>query len=236
VRTNLSSFKIRANVHGTMKNTKNDDLKFRVYGLTTFDRSAKVRWLLTELGVDFEFRLLDREKKEHEGPEFLKLTPMGRVPVLEFGDQVMFESGAICAYLSDLFLEKGMAPALDSKDRPAYEQWMYFASATVDVFQIRIMIIEDIPPGEVLGSKLAALQSDLRDAYVTLDMALDKNPFLLGNHFSTADLCVAYHLYWLSLWPELNEVITDFPRVQEYVKRVEKMPSAIKANVFSYKG
>src|SRR3954452_7513484 len=117
--------------------TKNRPI--RLYGAASFDRGGKVRWLL-------------------------QLNPMGRVPVAEIGDQVMFESGAICAYLADLYLDKGMAPALTAPERTEYQKWMYFASATVDSIQSRIMIIEDIPPGDVQRSKEKALQGELRDS------------------------------------------------------------------------
>jgi glutathione S-transferase len=84
----------------------------RLHGNAPFDRGGKVRWLLREMGVTYEDRWLDSEKNEIESPAFLKLNPMGRIPVAEIGDRVLFESGAICAYLSDLHLDKGMAPAL----------------------------------------------------------------------------------------------------------------------------
>ena len=208
----------------------------RLYGILPYDRSAKARWLLTELGVPFENRWLDGEKKEHESPDFLRLTPFGRVPVLETDDMVMFESGAICAYLADRYLEQGMAPALSSPHRMEYQQWMYFAAATLDPFQIRIMVIEDIPPGEVQTTKQAALVEHLHDAMAALDATLAKNDYLVANRFSAADICVGYHLYWLTLWPELNSVIETFPRVKAYRERLAALPSARKADVFSYQG
>jgi glutathione S-transferase len=209
----------------------------RLYGMVPYDRSAKVRWVLTELGVDFENRWLDREKREHETTDFLRLNPMGRIPVLQIdGDQVIFESGAICAYLGDLFADRGIVPSVGTPERPEYQQWMYFASSTLDVFQTRVMVIEDIPPGEIQTTKLNALQSDLRDALVALDRALVKGSYLVANQFTVADICASYHLYWCGLWPELDAIIQDFPRVVAYVKRMKDMPSSIKANVFSYKG
>jgi glutathione S-transferase len=198
----------------------------RLHGLVSYDRSAKARWLLNEMGVAYEDRWLDREKKENESPAFLKLNPMGRVPVAEVGDESLFESSAICAYLSDLYLEKGMAPALSSPDRAAYQMWMYFAAATVDAFQTRIMVIEDIPPGEVQRTKEKALQEELRDALEALDQTLAKSSFLVGNRFSTADICVSYHLYWLLLWPELKSVMDPFPRVGAYIERMIQRPAA----------
>lgn len=208
----------------------------RIYSLTSFDRGAKARWLLTEMGLPYESKMLDRESREHEGPEFLRLNPMGRVPVLQFGDTVIFESGAICAFLADLYLEKGLAPALSSPDRARYQQWMYFAAATLDVIQTRIMIIEDIPEGQVRTQKESALLAEVRDAMNTLDLALSRADYLVGNRMSAADICVSYHTYWFSLWPELDVIMREFPRVVSYIERMRKTPSAVKADVFSYEG
>lgn len=214
--------------------TKNDLI--RLHSLAPFDRGGKVRWLLTEMGLKFEDRWLDRDKKEQESPAFLKLNPMGRVPVAEIGDQVMFESGAICAYLADLHLDKGMAPALSAPERADYQKWMYFASATVDTIQSRIMIIEDIPPGEVQTAKEKALQEELRDSLEALDQVLSKNSFLVGNHFGAADICVSYQLFWLRLWPELKSVMDAFPRIDAYIDRMVTRPAAESTKAVAYQG
>jgi glutathione S-transferase len=208
--------------------------KIKIYSLIAYDRGAKARWILTELGIDFETQWLDREKKEHESQDILKLNPMGRVPILEIDGQVIIESGAICAYLGDRFADHGIAPSIQSPERAAYQKWMYFAASTLDPFQTRIMIIEDIPAGDILTEKLNALQSDLRDALTTLNQTLSKKPFLVGNRFTVADVCVSYHLYWLRLWPELDALIQDSPHVIHYLERMKQMPSAVSAEVFSY--
>src|SRR5439155_20439288 len=138
----------------------------------------------------------------------------------------MFESGAICAYLADLHLDKGMAPALTSPERADYQKWMYFASATVDAIQGQYMIIEDIPAGELRAAKEKALQDDLRGVLEALDQVLSKNSFLVGNRFSTADICVSYQLFWLRLGPELKIVMDEFPRVEAYIDRMVNRPAA----------
>ena len=209
-------------------------MKPSIYRLSSFDRGAKATWLMTEMGVDFKEITLNREKKENETPEYLKMNPMGRVPVLVNGDDVLFESGAICTYLADTYSDKNMAPAVGTQDRAEYLKWMFFAASTLDVFQVRIMVIEDIPPGDVYDKKFSALASDLTDAMTTLNRTLERNDYLVANKFSTADICVSYHLYWLTLWPELNEVMAKFPKVMSYLERMKKVPSAIKADVFTY--
>ena len=205
-----------------------------LYGIISYDRSAKVRWLMTELKLPFQDKWLDRETKEIESPEFLNINPFGRVPVLRSEEQTIFESSAICAYLADRYLDQGMAPALSSNDRAEYQQWMYFASATLDSFGSRIMIIEDIPAGEVATEKSKALFDEFRDSIEVLERALSKKSYLVGNQFSAADICVSYHLYICSLWPEYLAIVNAFPKVGAYLKRMQDIPSAKQAKVFSY--
>jgi len=207
-----------------------------IYSLTKFDRGAKARWILTEAGVPHTTHWLDRDAREHESTEFLRLNSMGRVPIMKLGDQIMFESGAICTYLADLYADKGLAPALTSPLRGEYLQWSYFGAAHIDTIQQRARIIEDIPPGEVFDKKDAAMRADFADAIEALDRALAKGPFLLGNQFTAADISVSYHLYFCMMWPELAEKAAPYARVLAYLEMLKRRPSAVKAEVFSFEG
>jgi glutathione S-transferase len=204
-----------------------------VYGLFPFDRGAKPRWLLEEMGLPHENRFMDREKAEHEGEAYLRINPLGRVPGMEIGGRPMFESGAMVAYLADLHLDKKMAPALNAPERLEYQQWMYFAASTVDAYQTRIMIIEELE-GEKLDAKLKPLLTEVDEAFTHLDQVLSKHDFILATGFSAADICIAYHLYLLALWPEFTSIIDSKRNLKAYLGRLQERPSAIKANVFSY--
>ena len=206
----------------------------RLYGIFPYDRSAKVRWLLTEMDVPYEDRWIDREKKEYESPEYLRVNPMGRVPAIEIGDIKMFESGAICAYLADLFPERGMAPPLNSSERAEYLKWMFFAASTIDPFLGRIMIVEDIPAGDVRAEKESALLDDYRHVVGVLDQHLAKRRFVVGERLTAADICLGYQLYWTTHWPEYETILRKFTTVLNYLDRLKSMPSAVKAKVFTY--
>ena len=204
----------------------------RIHGVHAYDRGAKARWLLTEIGVHFENIWM--KNREFEKSDYMEMNPMGRVPAMEFGDTVLFESGAIASYLSDFFSDSEMSQKIDSPLRAEYLKWMFFTASTLDPFQTRIMIIEDIPPGELYDKKFSALMSDVEDAYRTLELTLSKQPFLVGGRFSTADICASYHLYFQMLWPEFEGAMKKFPKVADYLERMKKHPSAITAEVFSY--
>jgi glutathione S-transferase len=73
-------------------------------------RSIRVRWTLQELGVDFEAVTVNLIAGEHRSPEFLKINPAGKLPVLVDGDTILTESIAIVLYLAEKYRDKRLVP------------------------------------------------------------------------------------------------------------------------------
>jgi glutathione S-transferase len=86
-------------------------------------RSLRALWGLKELDADFEFIPVDLLAGEHKRPDFLRLNPAGKVPVLVDGDLIIPESAAIVLYLADKFREKGLLPA-DLRQRAQAYPWI----------------------------------------------------------------------------------------------------------------
>ena len=55
--------------------------------------------MLREIGAEFELRLVDRGQNAQKSPDYLKLNPSGRIPVLIDGDLVLFETAAVALHL-----------------------------------------------------------------------------------------------------------------------------------------
>jgi len=72
----------------------------RIYCFPPSPNSRKVLALAAHLGIAHETELVDLTKGESRKPEFLKLNPTGRTPVLVDGDFVLWESNAILQYLA----------------------------------------------------------------------------------------------------------------------------------------
>ena len=87
--------------------------------------------LLEELGVDYELVLVDRNNNAHKSPEYLKLNPAGRIPVLTDDDLVLFESAAICLHLVDRHSQAALAPAIGSSERAHFYKWLMYLTNTV---------------------------------------------------------------------------------------------------------
>jgi len=61
-------------------------------------RASIVKWYLEEIGVPYEFVMLDMQAGAHLGPEYLEINPIGKVPAIVDGDFKLWESGAILLY------------------------------------------------------------------------------------------------------------------------------------------
>jgi glutathione S-transferase len=88
-------------------------------------RSIRARWILQELGVDFESVRVNLIAGEHQRPEFLRINPAGKIPVLVDGDLVLTESVAIVLYLAEKYPESNLLPA-DLRQRAEVNRWLLF--------------------------------------------------------------------------------------------------------------
>src|SRR5579859_6645904 len=89
-------------------------------------RATRPRWMLEELGIPYEIVTVDLEAKENREPGYLRIHPLGRVPVLVDDEVTVFESIAICMYLAERHSERGLAPPVSSPLRAQYYQWLLF--------------------------------------------------------------------------------------------------------------
>jgi predicted DNA-binding transcriptional regulator YafY/glutathione S-transferase len=92
-------------------------------------RSGIVHWMLEEIGCPYTIKVLSYGTTM-KSPEYLAINPMGKVPAIKHGDQVVTEAAAICAYLADAFPEAGLAPA--PAHRGDYYRWLFFAAACAE--------------------------------------------------------------------------------------------------------
>jgi glutathione S-transferase len=93
----------------------------------------RVRIFLAEKGLDLPRVEIDLQRGDNRTPEFLKLNPLGKLPVLELDDgSVLTESVAICHYIESLHPEPNLC-GRDSRERAEIEMWdrrMEFDAAT----------------------------------------------------------------------------------------------------------
>jgi len=155
-------------------------------------RATRPRWMLEELGVPYTIVRVDLGAKENREPGYLRVHPLGRVPVLVDGDVTIFESIAICMYLADKHLERGLAPAVASPLRALYYQWLLFCASTIEPAIGRWAQ----HGGDVTEAEREKARERFSEASEVLNGALATGEHMLGVSFSTVDVIVGSNLNW----------------------------------------
>jgi glutathione S-transferase len=191
-------------------------------------RSVRVRWLLEEMGVKYEIRKINFMKGEAQGPEYLAVHPMGKLPSIIDDGQTIFESGAIIQYLLEKTGNKDFEPSPGSKDRAAYLQWFHFAEATFAMYLSLIAAHAFLLPKEQRSESVAAgAREKANECLALLDRHLEGKEYLVGGKFTAADIMVGYSLLLCSLFGLLPG---NHSNVAAYYERLSARPAFQKAN------
>jgi len=187
-----------------------------------FTRSHLIRFALEELGLVHELRRIDVSKGEHKAPDYLAINPLGQLPALRDGDVTLREAAAIALHLADRAPERGLAPALGSKERAPYYQWIVFSMATEMLALSKIALHTQVLPEALRVEAIAqAGRAEWLEVARTLQLALRGKAYLLGDAFSMADVLVGGCL-WLA---DFLGVLSAHPELCGYYARVRDRPA-----------
>ena len=160
-----------------------------IFYTNPMSRGRIARWMLEEVGCDYETVVLGYESSMKE-PAYLAVNPMGKVPAITHNGLVVTECAAICAYLADAFPDAGLAPPVES--RAEYYRWLFFAAGPVEAAAIDAARGTSPTPEQ---SRMVGYGS--LDAVVdALEAAVTGRDYIASDRFSAADLYVGSHLIW----------------------------------------
>lgn len=193
----------------------------KLYGFAG-TRSQRALWGLKELDADFEFVSVNLLAGEHKRPEFLRINPAGKVPVLVDGDRVIPESAAIVLYLADKYPEKALLP-VDPAQRAQVYRWVMFAVTELEQPLWRITRHTFLyPPEKRSPADIELAREDFATMAAILDKHLEAREFIVGDTLTVADCVTAYLIDWAS---ECN-LIEPFPQLRAYLERLYARPKA----------
>lgn len=169
---------------------------------------------LKEKGVDFERIDIDLANK----PDwFLKISPLGKVPVLKVGDDVIFESAVIVE-----FLEETVAPALHPADpvrRADHRAWIEFASTVLS----DIWGFYTAPDGESFDKK----REVLAQRFEWLEARLKADPWFDGSTFHLVDAVFGPVFRYFDVFDEIEDfgILKGKPKIARWRKALKQRPS-----------
>lgn len=178
-------------------------------------RSTSVLQLLHELGVtdQVETRIVTIPRQDGSGArDPANPHPEGKVPYLTDGADHVRERGAIILYLTDRFPQAGLGRPVGDPQRGEYLSWLFWYQG----------VFEPVAILSWTGLSHPRIHASLRDydtAIQRLDEVLSRQPYLLGDAFSAADLLASGPFAWL------GDQLPATPAIKDWVARCQDRPS-----------
>jgi glutathione S-transferase len=189
-------------------------------------RSARVIWLLEELGVPYELEAIDFKREFLQSPAYLRLHPLGKIPVVQDGPITLFESGAIVEYFLEKYGEGRLAPAPATPERAEYLQWFHFGEASLAAHVSEIVHERFGSPAGAPGAPnspiLALGRERLARALAVVDQALRGRAYICGDAFTAADIMISYGITMARI---VRELPAEFANVGAYLERLKQRPA-----------
>ena len=189
-------------------------------------RAVRIAWLLEELGLEYDVEKYKVGDRALRTPEYYKIHPMGRIPVLEDGETRIYESGAIVQYLLARHGDGKFVPDVNDPSFPGYLQWLHYAEGSI-MGQVNILVVETIllPPEKRNDVNVNRALKLLRVALGNVENRLQDREYLTGT-FTGADIMTGHACFGaMNAGAEIN----DYKHLNAYINRLLKRPALEKA-------
>lgn len=190
-------------------------------------RSARVKWLLHEIGVDFKTVKLDLMRGDGMTPQFLAKNPNHAVPVLDVlykdgTNQTIIESGAIVQWLALIYADSGLRPDSDARAQADYLQMINFGASTMDMMLWQIRLHRDLLPERLRHKPQVDLymnkwQNEIEPQLIA---RLSKHNYICQGGFTAADCIIGQNINWSRAYG-----LSKDPVLKEYYYRLKARPA-----------
>ncbi|TDK45103.1 glutathione S-transferase family protein [Antarcticimicrobium luteum] len=190
-------------------------------------RAVRVAWLLEELGLEYEIEKFELGSPGMRAPEYLKIHPMGRVPVLEDGDIRIFESGAIVQYILALYGNGRLQPAVGTQEFATYLQWLHFCEGMI-MPPVNTLVVETVllPPERRTELNVKRATKLLNQMLMAVEHHMEGRSFLAGD-FTAADIMTGHSV---TVSRDMLKIdFSDKPNLDAYADRLLARPALQKA-------
>ena len=196
----------------------------------------KISIALEEMGLPYNLHLIDIGKGDQFDPEFLKIGPNNRMPVITDPDGPdgapisIFESGAILQYLAR---KTGTVCGSTERERIAVDQWLMWQMGGVGPMAGQahhfLKYAPTMEPPQVLPYAQDRYRNEVSRLYRVLDTQLASNEYVAGDFYSIADVAI---WPWAKGWEGQQQTLDDKPNFARWLDLVGSRPAVQKgANV-----
>jgi glutathione S-transferase/GST-like protein len=191
----------------------------------------KITIALEEMGLPYTQVPVNIGAGDQFKPEFLKLSPNGRMPAIvdtdaEGGPLSIFESGAILQYLGR---KSGKFYPQEDRARVDVEQWLFWQVGGLGPMAGQANHFRNYAPALAPDARYTAYganryTNELHRLFGVIERALEGRDYLAGD-YSIADMAA---WPWASSNANLGVDRNEFPRVKSWIDRIAARPAVIK--------
>ena len=193
-------------------------------------RSQRVLWLLEELGLAYEVKRYERDRKTMLAPPGLRAVhPLGKSPVVTDGDLTLAESGAIVEYLVERYGNGRLAPKAGTPAYLRYRYWLHYAEGSaMSPLLLKLVFdkIETSPMPFFIKPIAKIISGKAKSGFITpqINIHLDymegelcKSSWFAGEEFSGADVQMSFPLEAAAARGGLD---ASRPKLMSFLKRI----------------
>ena len=164
--------------------------------------SLVVRIILNEIGSKVDYESVNLKTKETEtGTNFLTINPKGAVPALKLdNEEILTENAVILQYLADSSKSTQLLPAVGDLKRYRVLEWLNYI--TTELHKGFGPLFNPSVPQDIKDKIFIPL---IESKFKYVNKQLQKNQYLLGDHFTLPDA----YLYVMLRWAESFNINVD---------------------------
>ena len=196
----------------------------KLYYFPASPNSRKAHAVAIHLDLPIDLRLVDLQKGEQRTPEFKQLNPTGRIPVLQDGEFVLWESTAIMQYLASLTPNSLWPESAQSRaDIMRWQSWQlaHWQSACQPL-QFERVVKQVLQMGDPDVQVVEQATQRFHKEAAVLNQHLAKQPYLVSDALTLADFSVASDLTYAK--PGQFPLET-YSHIQAWYARIEQLPA-----------
>jgi len=180
----------------------------------------KISIMLEELHLDYQIKRIDITKNEQFSEYFSKISPLNKIPVIKYNEDVVIESGEILIYLA----KKNNFKFYDPKYEKEINEWLMIQVSLVGPMLGQLHFFHKFNPGKSEFAENRFLDLG-KKIYSYLDVRLSKFKFLACDDYTIADIAT---FPWLCRheWHDIG--IKNFTNLYRWYLNIAQRPTVIK--------
>jgi glutathione S-transferase len=198
-------------------------------------RSQRILWLLEELGLGYEIKKYQRDPKSMLAPPELRaIHPLGKSPVIQDGDTIVAESGAIIEYLVGRYGDGRLEPRAGTPERLRYTYFLHYAEGSaMPPLLLKLVFdrVERAPAPFFVRPIARAIARKVKDGFVLpqirqhlayLEGEIGSTGWFAGEAFSAADIQLSFPLEAAAARAGLDG---QYPKLSAFLERIHARPA-----------